>query len=110
MIIIIYILDVNLNANPWLLNILADYGVGFRVQNKADLQHLVGLGRVDPAGVSFNGSLKTASVLKFAEGKGINTMSFESMADLKKIAKSAPGEKYFYNLMEALISYFHKFS
>ena len=91
-------------ANPGkeLLTMLRDLGACFDIASIYELNHVLDLG-VSPDRVSFGNTIKKARHIREAYEKGVRLFVTDSEADVRNLAKEAPGSRVFFRvLMEAL--------
>ena len=91
-------------ANPGkdLLTMLRDLGACFDIASIYELNHVLDLG-VSPDRVSFGNTIKKAKHIREAYEKGVRLFVTDSEADVRNLAKEAPGARVFFRvLMEAL--------
>ncbi|GAK51632.1 ornithine decarboxylase [Candidatus Moduliflexus flocculans] len=91
-------------ANPGVevLSLLRDLGSNFDIASVYELDKVLALG-VSPERISFGNTIKKARHVREAYEKGVRLFVTDSEADVKILAKEAPGSKIFFRvLMEAL--------
>ncbi len=91
-------------ANPGkdLLTMLRDLGACFDIASIYELNRVLDLG-VSPDRVSFGNTIKKAKHIREAYEKGVRLFVTDSEADVRNLAKEAPGARVFFRvLMEAL--------
>ncbi len=91
-------------ANPGVevLTLLRDLGSNFDIASTYELDKVLALG-VSPDRVSYGNTIKKAKHVREAYEKGVRLFVTDSEADVKILAKEAPGSKIFFRvLMEAL--------
>lgn len=91
-------------ANPGkdLLTMLRDLGSCFDIASIYELNRVLDLG-VSPDRVSFGNTIKKAKHIREAYEKGVRLFVTDSEADIRNLAKEAPGARVFFRvLMEAL--------
>lgn len=91
-------------ANPGVevLTLLRDLGSNFDIASVYELDKLLTLG-VSPDRISYGNTIKKARHVREAYEKGVRLFVTDSEADIKNLAKEAPGSKIFFRvLMEAL--------
>ncbi len=81
---------VKCNSAPEVLGTVAEQGAGFEVASLGELRMLQDLG-VDPAGVLYSNTVKPASHVAGAAEAGVWRFAVDSMGELRKIARCAPG-------------------
>lgn len=80
------------------INLLADLGSNFDCASIYELDRVLDCG-VDPDRISYGNTIKKAEHVKYAYDKGIQLYATDSEADLKNIAKFAPGSKVFVRIL-----------
>ena len=83
---------VKANPLPEIIRALADIGASFDVSSAAEIEQCLAIG-VSPRQLSFGNTIKKAAVIADAHAAGIDLFSFDSAAELEKIAANAPGAK-----------------
>jgi ornithine decarboxylase len=81
---------VKCNPTPAIVSCLASVGCAFEVASKGELDILCALG-IDPAGVLFSNPIKPSGHIAAAWEAGVWRFSFDSEAELHKLARYAPG-------------------
>ena len=89
---------VKANPAPELLNILKDRGCNFDVASRYELDKVLALG-VSGDRVSFGNTIKKASDIRYFYEKGVNLFATDSEADLRNIARAAPGARVFVRIL-----------
>jgi ornithine decarboxylase len=93
-------------ANPdfAVLSLLRDLGSYFDIASIYELNDVLELG-VSPDRVSFGNTIKKARHVREAYEKGVRLFASDSEADLRNLAKEAPGSRVFFRiLMDAITS------
>lgn len=80
------------------INLLADLGSNFDCASIYELDRVLDCG-VEPSRISYGNTIKKAEHVKYAFEKGIDLYATDSEADLKNIAKHAPGSKIFVRIL-----------
>ncbi len=80
------------------INLLADLGSNFDCASIYELDRVLDCG-VDPERISYGNTIKKAEHVKYAYQKGIKLYATDSEADLKNIAKHAPGSNIFVRIL-----------
>lgn len=91
-------------ANPGVevLSLLRDLGSNFDIASVYELDKVLALG-VSPDRISYGNTIKKAKHVREAYEKGVRLFVTDSEADVKILAKEAPGSKIFFRvLMEAM--------
>lgn len=81
---------VKCNSAPEVLGTVANHGAGFEVASLGELRMLEDLG-VDPADVLYSNTVKPASHVSGAAEAGVWRFAADSIDELRKIARCAPG-------------------
>lgn len=82
------------NAEPELLQILADAGSGFEVASMYELDMLKAIG-VKPEKIIYGTAVKPVSHIKAFVEYGVDRFAFDSFSELEKIAALAPGARVY---------------
>lgn len=93
-------------ANPGLevLKLLRDLGSCFDIASIYELDAILALG-VSPERLSFGNTIKKARHVREAYNKGVRLFASDCEADIRHIAKEAPGSRVFFRLlMDAVTS------
>ncbi len=93
-------------ANPDLavLSLLRDLGSYFDIASIYELNDMLELG-VSPDRLSFGNTIKKARHVREAYEKGVRLFASDSEADIRNLAKEAPGSRVFFRiLMDAITS------
>lgn len=93
-------------ANPGdeLLALLRDLGSYFDIASIYELDKVLGLG-VSPDRVSFGNTIKKARHVREAYDKGVRLFATDCEADVRNLAREAPGSRVFFRLlMDAVTS------
>ena len=93
-------------ANPGLkvLTLLRDLGSCFDIASIYELDSILNLG-VSPDRVSFGNTIKKARHIREAYDKGVRLFATDCEADIRHLAKEAPGSRVFFRLlMDAVTS------
>jgi len=80
------------------INLLADLGSNFDCASIYELDRVLDCG-VDGSRISYGNTIKKANHVKYAFDKGVRLFATDSEADLKNIAKFAPGSKIFVRIL-----------
>jgi len=86
-------------ANPHLdvLSLLDRKGANFDVATIYEFNDLLSIG-VSPKKISFGNTIKKHEDIKYFYDKGVRLFATDSISDLKKIARNAPGSNVFFRL------------
>jgi ornithine decarboxylase len=87
-------------ANPDIniLRMLADLGSSFDIASIYELEKVLSLG-VSPDRISYGNTIKKAAHIREAYNKGVRLYASDSEADLRILAKAAPGAKVFIRIL-----------
>ncbi|MFA5746264.1 MAG: type III PLP-dependent enzyme [archaeon] len=87
-------------ANPEddIIKMLAKKGSNFDVATVFELDQLLKL-KVSPDKISFGNTIKKEEDIAYAYKKGIRIFATDSISDVKKIARAAPGVKVFFRII-----------
>lgn len=87
-------------ANPAadVLATLASAGANFDLASEGELSRLRHLG-VSPARLSFGNTIKRGTEIERARHHGVDLFAFDSMAEVEKIARAAPGARVFCRML-----------
>lgn len=77
---------------------LEEKGSNFDVATVFEIDRLLRL-RISPDRMSYGNTIKKASEIKYAYDKGIRLFATDSISDINKLAKYAPGSKVLFRLM-----------
>ncbi len=80
------------------INLLADLGSNFDCASIYELDRVLDC-NVEPSRISYGNTIKKAEHVKYAFDKGVDLYATDSEADLKNIAKHAPGSKIFVRIL-----------
>ncbi|MAD45311.1 MAG: ornithine decarboxylase [Oceanospirillaceae bacterium] len=86
------------NPMPQLLEILRDRGCCFDVASRYELDKVLALG-VSGDRISFGNTIKKARDIRYFYEQGVRLFATDSEADLRNIAKAAPGSKVFVRIL-----------
>ncbi len=87
-----------------ILTLLRDLGSYFDIASIYELNQVLNLG-VSPDRVSFGNTIKKAKHVREAYDKGVRLFASDSEADIRNLAKEAPGSQIFFRLlMDAVTS------
>jgi ornithine decarboxylase len=89
---------VKANPHPDVVRTFHGLGAGFDVASEGELRHVLAQG-VEPDRVIFANTVKRPEALAFAHGAGVDLVTFDSEAELYKIARHAPGCRVLARLM-----------
>lgn len=89
---------VKANPAPEILNLLAEMGSCFDTASVAEIEMALATG-VTPDRVSFGNTIKKERDIARAYELGIRLFAFDSLAELEKIGRAAPGSKVFCRIL-----------
>ena len=89
---------VKANPAPELLSILRDKGCNFDVASRYELDKVMALG-VTGDRVSYGNTIKKAKDIRYFFERGVTLFATDSEADLRNIAKAAPGARVFVRIL-----------
>jgi ornithine decarboxylase len=89
---------VKANPAPELLTILRDKGCNFDVASRYELDKVLSLG-VTGDRVSYGNTIKKASDIRYFYERGVRLFATDAEADLRNIAKAAPGARVFVRIL-----------
>ncbi|MFF7705797.1 type III PLP-dependent enzyme [Pseudomonas sp. NPDC007930] len=87
-------------ANPAveIINLLRDKGSSFDIASTYELDKVMGCG-VGPERISYGNTIKKARDVRYFYEKGVRLFATDSEADLRNIAKAAPGAKVYVRIL-----------
>ena len=87
-------------ANPAVevLSLLRDLGSNFDIASRYELDRVLSLG-IDPARTSYGNTIKKAADIRYCYEKGVRLFATDSEADLRNIAREAPGSRVFCRIL-----------
>jgi len=87
-------------ANPAveILTLLRDKGASFDIASIYELDRVMGLG-VGPERISFGNTIKKSRDIRYFYDKGVRMYATDSEADLRNIAKAAPGSRVYVRIL-----------
>src|SRR5216683_2683943 len=83
---------VKCNPDPYVLRLLAALGTGFDCASNGEISQVLPLG-VSPSQIIFANPCKAISFIKSATKLGVDTMTFDNVDELYKIARANPNAK-----------------
>lgn len=89
---------VKANPAPQVLTLLRDKGACFDIASTYELDKVLALG-VTPDRVSFGNTIKKAKDIRTFYQKGVRMFATDSEADLRNIAKAAPGARIYTRIL-----------
>ena len=87
-------------ANPAteVLELLRDLGSCFDIASRYELDRVLSLG-IEPERVSYGNTIKKPADIRYFYEKGVRLFATDSEADLRNIAKEAPGARVFCRIL-----------
>lgn len=89
---------VKANPAPAILSLLRDRGSNFDIASIYELDKVLSLG-VDPSRCSYGNTIKKSKDIRYFYEKGVRMFATDSEADLRNIAKAAPGSKVYARIL-----------
>ncbi len=89
---------VKANPAPEIVRMLGDLGSSFDVASRGEIDLCLANG-VRPERISFGNTIKKQSDIAYAYDRGVRLYAFDSLAELEKLAVSAPGSKVFCRIL-----------
>ncbi len=89
---------VKANPDDAVVSLLAALGSSFDVATRFELDQLLRLG-VSPDRMSFGNTIKKEKDIAYFYEKGVRLYATDSITDIDKIARAAPGSKVFFRLL-----------
>jgi ornithine decarboxylase len=89
---------VKANPAPEILKLLRDRGSKFDIASVYELDRVLGLG-VSPDRVSYGNTIKKSRDIRYFYDRGVNLYATDSEADLRNIAKAAPGSRIYVRIL-----------
>jgi ornithine decarboxylase len=86
------------NPNDEVVALLASLGANFDVATRWELDQALRLG-ITPDRVSFGNTIKKEKDIAYFYEKGVRLFVTDSMSDLDKLSRAAPGSKVFFRLL-----------
>ena len=87
------------NPAPEILTLLRDRVSNFDVASRYELDKLLAIGDVSPDRVSYGNTIKKAKDVRYFYEKGVRMFATDSEADLRNIAKAAPGSRVYVRIL-----------
>jgi ornithine decarboxylase len=88
---------VKANPAPEVIAALAAIGVGFDLASEGEIERCLTLS-IAPELISFGNTVKRESAIAVAHARGVRLFAFDSLGELDKIARAAPGADVFCRL------------
>lgn len=89
---------VKANPDDAVISLLRDLGSNFDVASRYELDQLLRLG-VSPDRMSFGNTIKKEKDIAYFYEKGVRLFVTDSIADIDKLSRAAPGSKVFFRLL-----------
>ena len=89
---------VKANPDDAVISLLRDLGSNFDIATRYELDQLLKLG-IEPQRMSFGNTIKKEKDIAYFYEKGVRLFVTDSITDLDKIARAAPGSKVFFRLL-----------
>ena len=86
------------NPSPEVIALLRDRGSSFDIASTYELDRVLELG-VSPERVSYGNTIKKSRDIRYFYEKGVRLFATDSEADLRNIAKAAPGSKVYVRIL-----------
>ncbi|WP_067220059.1 type III PLP-dependent enzyme [Marinomonas gallaica] len=87
------------NPAPEILRLLRDRGSNFDVASRYELDKLFAIGGISPDQVSYGNTIKKAADVRYFYEQGVRMFATDSEADLRNIAKAAPGSRIYVRIL-----------
>ncbi|MBJ7538173.1 type III PLP-dependent enzyme [Marinomonas transparens] len=87
------------NPAPEILTLLRDRGASFDVASRYELDKLLAIGDVSADRISYGNTIKKAKDVRYFYEKGVRMFATDSEADLRNIAKAAPGSRIYVRIL-----------
>ncbi|MBM6550234.1 type III PLP-dependent enzyme [Marinomonas ostreistagni] len=87
------------NPAPEILRLLRDRGSNFDVASRYELDKLLAIGGISPEQVSYGNTIKKAADVRYFYEQGVRMFATDSEADLRNIAKAAPGSRVYVRIL-----------
>lgn len=87
------------NPAPEILTMLRDRGASFDVASIYELDKLLAIGGVTPDRISYGNTIKKSKDVRYFYDKGVRMFATDSEADLRNIAKAAPGSRVYVRIL-----------
>jgi ornithine decarboxylase len=91
---------VKANPEPEVVTLLAREGANFDVASPAEIDLCLRCG-VAPASISYGNTIKKAADIAYAHRLGVRRFAFDSLGELEKLARAAPGAAVVCRLLTA---------
>ncbi|KAF9072549.1 ornithine decarboxylase [Rhodocollybia butyracea] len=81
---------VKCNPDPYVLRLLASLGAGFDCASNGEISQVLNIGGIDPSRIIFANPCKANSFIRNAGKVGVDTMTFDNIDELYKVARTHP--------------------
>ena len=92
---------VKANPAPEVITLLRDLGSCFDIASIYELDRVLSLG-VSPDRISYGNTIKKARDVRYFYERGVRLFATDSEADVRNIAREAPGSRIFCRILSAL--------
>jgi len=89
---------VKANPDNAVVSLLKDMGSCFDIASRYELDQLLGLG-IQPERISYGNTIKKEKDIAYFYEKGVRLFVTDSITDLDKISRAAPGSRVFFRLL-----------
>ncbi len=89
---------VKANPAPAILKLLTERGANFDIASIYELDKVLGFG-VEPERISYGNTIKKSRDIRYFYEKGVRLFATDSEADLRNIARAAPGSKIYVRIL-----------
>jgi len=89
---------VKANPDDAVVSLLRDLGANFDVASRYELDQLLQLG-ISPERMSFGNTIKKEKDIAYFYEKGVRLFVTDSISDIDKLSRAAPGSKVFFRLL-----------
>ncbi len=90
---------VKANPHEEVIRVLRDLGSNFDVATRYELDELLRIGGISPDRMSYGNTIKKEKDIAYFYEKGVRIFATDSIDDLEKISRAAPGSKVFFRLL-----------
>ncbi len=87
------------NPAPEILTLLRDKGASFDVASIYELDKLLAIGDVSSEKISYGNTIKKTKDIRYFYDKGVRLFASDSEADIRNIAKEAPGSQIYLRIL-----------
>jgi ornithine decarboxylase len=89
---------VKANPTPEVVSLLMSLGAHFDVASPGEIDFCLGL-HVPPQRLSFGNTIKRESAIATSRAAGVDLFAFDSISEIEKLARSAPGARVFCRIL-----------